>query len=105
MNLGEWRKMVAALNEDHCQRLADERAYTIEFVEWLRSKGLIGLHNGQFALPVFNGSVDPCAVHYAGAMGVGGIRRRVSQPRRLSSVISRTLLQSTSGKASGICLP
>jgi hypothetical protein len=53
----DWERCVAALKPKDLVRLGNERWYSRGFCRWLYGKKLVGLHNGNFAFPVGNGTV------------------------------------------------
>ena len=53
----DWRKCVDALDDNHLERLGNERWFSRAFCSSLHSKKLVGLHNGNFCFPVGNGTV------------------------------------------------
>jgi hypothetical protein len=60
----EWRDCVAALTDAHIDKLATWRSYSVEFCQWLRHQGLVGLHEGKIAFPVREGRGPVVAFHY-----------------------------------------
>jgi hypothetical protein len=60
-----WSACVAAFTDEHIERLANWRGYSIEFCYWLRKDGFVGLYDDCIAFPVHNHpSGDVTAVHY-----------------------------------------
>jgi len=50
-----WQSCVAAFNGEHQRKLAEWRGYSLEFVKWLHSRGLVGLRDSHIAFPVQDG--------------------------------------------------
>src|SRR5262249_23034700 len=48
----DWEVCVSGFGDRHISRLAEYRGYSVEFCEWLRDSKLVGIHEGQLALPV-----------------------------------------------------
>jgi putative DNA primase/helicase len=63
-SLLDWRACVEAFTEEHIERLAKWRGYSIEFCRWLREGRLVGLFNGHIAFPVHDRGGNVVAVHY-----------------------------------------
>ena len=59
-----WRAAVTAFTDDHSAKLAEWRGLPAEFVAWLRQRELIGLHQGNVALPVHGDEDRVTAIHY-----------------------------------------
>ncbi len=47
----DWAALVADLTDDHVIKLAAWRGLSVEFVQWLRARALVGVYEGGFALP------------------------------------------------------
>lgn len=60
----DWQPCVAAFTDNHLERLAKWRGYSIEFCSWLRERSLVGLYNGYAAFPVHDPAGDVVAAHY-----------------------------------------
>jgi putative DNA primase/helicase len=48
----DWKRCAEAFTAKDSTRLAQYRHYSVELVQWLRDKKLIGIHEEQYALPV-----------------------------------------------------
>jgi len=59
----DWPAMVDSFKTNHAQQLAISRGFSIDFVQWLRMKHLIGIWNGNFAFPVHNSTGCVLAAH------------------------------------------
>jgi hypothetical protein len=59
----EWRGCVAALTDEHAAKLTTWRGYSADFVTWLRSRELVGLHEGKIAFPVHDEGGRVVAFH------------------------------------------
>jgi hypothetical protein len=60
----DWRACVEALTQEHIERLAKWRGYSIEFCHWLKQNGLVGLYDGCIAFPVHDRTGKIVAVHH-----------------------------------------
>jgi hypothetical protein len=60
----DWPACLAAFTDDHIERLAKWRGYSVEFCSWLKENQLIGLYNGCIAFPIRDQSGSVVAVHY-----------------------------------------
>jgi hypothetical protein len=60
----DWPACVAAFTDEHIERLAKSRGYSIETVCWLKENGLIGLFNGCVAFPICDNAEKVVAAHY-----------------------------------------
>ena len=58
-----WQKYVAAFTDQHAERLAQCRGYELEFCQWLKKNGLVGLVRGCFAFPVHDHRDNVVAAH------------------------------------------
>jgi hypothetical protein len=59
----DWPGAVAKFTAYHAGRLSKWRGYSPEFVEWIRHQELVGLYNGNVALPVHNDAGQVVAMH------------------------------------------
>ena len=60
----DWQQCVSALTRRDVERLANERGYSIDFCEWLRTHELVGLYKGCIACPVHSEAGSIIAIHY-----------------------------------------
>jgi hypothetical protein len=60
----DWRACVEAFTQEHIERLAKWRGYSIEFCQWLKENGLAGLYDGCIAFPVHDRAGKVIAAHY-----------------------------------------
>lgn len=60
----DWPACVAELDDDRMTELAEWRGFSMPFVQWLKAEGLIGIHRGNFALPVHDREGRVVRVHY-----------------------------------------
>src|SRR5262249_35443838 len=65
----DWCACVHAFTENHVERLAKWRGYSIEFCSWLKERDLIGLYSGCIGFPVHDGAGKVVAIHYRLADG------------------------------------
>ncbi len=59
----DWQKCVEAIGDDDLDKLAAWRGYSRDFCAWLRDRGLVGLAEGCFALPVHDDQRRVIAAH------------------------------------------
>jgi len=59
-----WLACVKAFTDEHVERLAKWRGYSIEFCAWLKENKLVGLHNGCTAFPVHDRAGNVVAAHH-----------------------------------------
>jgi len=60
----DWPACVTAFADDKAQELADWRGYSLAFVQWLKTRSLIGIYQGQFALPLHDDAGNVCGLHH-----------------------------------------
>jgi hypothetical protein len=61
----DWRACVETFTQEHVERrLAKWRGYSIEFCQWLKENGLVGLYDGCIAFPVHDLAGNVIAAHY-----------------------------------------
>jgi hypothetical protein len=60
----DWSKCIAAFTDKRIERLAEWRGYSIEFCQWLKESGLVGLYDGCIAFPVHDRAGNVIAAHY-----------------------------------------
>jgi len=58
-----WRRCVEAFMDEHVEKLAKWRGYSVGLVSWLKAQGLIGLYKGHIAFPVHEGGAT-VGIHY-----------------------------------------
>jgi hypothetical protein len=58
-----WRKCVDGFTDEHAAKLAEWRGLSPEFVAWLRQRELVGVHQGNLALPVHGDGGAVVAFH------------------------------------------
>jgi hypothetical protein len=63
-NTFDWRACVEAFTEQHIERLAKRRGYSIEFCCWLKGNSLVGFYEGCIAFPVHDRASNVVAAHY-----------------------------------------
>jgi hypothetical protein len=57
----DWRACIIAMTPDKLAEIAECRGYSLEFLQWIHAKGMIGLNDGEPAFPVtINGKVVRC---------------------------------------------
>jgi hypothetical protein len=71
LNDSGWNQCVAAVTNDHVRELASWRGYSPEFCEWLKNENMIGIHDGNWALPVHGEAGEVIACHYRVDRGDG----------------------------------
>ncbi|HSS18346.1 MAG TPA: hypothetical protein VLQ29_15470 [Candidatus Dormibacteraeota bacterium] len=60
----DWRACVDAFTQQHLERLAKWRGYSIEFCSWLKENGLVGMYHGCIAFPVHDRAGNAVACHF-----------------------------------------
>lgn len=60
----DWQSCVDAFTEEHLERLAKWRGYSVEFCSWLKQNGFVGLYDGCIGFPVQDHTGKTVAVHY-----------------------------------------
>jgi CHC2 zinc finger len=61
----DWRACVESFTQEHIERLAKWRGYSIEFCHWLKENGLVGLYDGRISFPVHDRADNVVvATHY-----------------------------------------
>ena len=60
----DWYACVQAFAQEHVERLAKWRGYSIEFCHWLKENGFVGLYDGCIGFPVHDLADNVVAVHY-----------------------------------------
>lgn len=59
-----WEKCLMAFNADWADKIAHTRSYSIEFVNWLHERELIGVYKGAVAFPVHDANGEVVRIHY-----------------------------------------
>src|SRR5262249_40868381 len=59
-----WSACVTAFTDEHVNRLAKWRGYSIEFCSWLKENELVGLYDGCVAFPIRDQCRSVVAAHY-----------------------------------------
>ena len=63
----DWARCVSEFTPEKAAELAQWRGYSVEIVQWMKEKELIGCYNGAFAFPVHNAKGHVVAIHYKGS--------------------------------------
>ena len=60
----DWRACVETFTQEHVERLAQWRGYSVGLCLWLKENGLVGLYDGCIAFPIHDESGKAVAAHY-----------------------------------------
>jgi putative DNA primase/helicase len=85
----DWRTCVEAFTDNHVERLAKWRGYSLGFCQWLKQNRLVGLYKNSIAFPAHDRTGNVVAVHYRQK---GGSWRYYPQGAKARSLVIGELL-------------